>query len=102
MSLPSNRSLLGVLLGFACAFPLLLRRPKETPESGADALLRQAQQQLAEGQARNRGQAVEVITLKNNLQARVDQTQRLIARQTERLESAEFSEDAASRQELSA
>ena len=102
MSFPSNRSLLGVLFGFACAFPLLLRRPKETSESRADALLRQAQQQLAEAQARNRERAVQAITAKNNLQARVDQTQKLIARQTERLESAEFSEDAASRQGLSA
>lgn len=102
MSLPSNRSLFGVLLGFACAFPLLLRRPKETVESGADTLLRQAQRQLADAQARNRERAVQVITAKNNLQARVDQTQKLIARQTERLESAEFSEDAASKRELSA
>ncbi len=98
----SNRSLLGVLLGFACAFPLLLRRPKETVESGADALLRQAQQQLAEAQARNRDRAVQVITAKNNLQAQLDQTQRMIARQTQRLESAELSEDAVSRRELSA
>lgn len=102
MSLPSIRSLLGVLLGFACAFPLLLRHPKETPERGADALLRHAQQQMAEAQARNRARAVQAITQKNILQAHVDQTQKLIARQTERLESAEFSEDAASRQELSA
>ncbi len=102
MSHSSNRSLLGVLLGFACAFPLLLRRPKETLESGADALLRQAHQEMREAQARNRDRAVQVITQKNVLQVQLDQTQRMIARQTERLESAEFSEDAASKRELSA
>lgn len=102
MSLPSIRALLGVLLGFVCVFPLFLRRPKETLASDADALLQQAQQQLAEAQARNRERAVQVITQKSILQAQVGQTQKVISGLTERLESAEFSENAAGKRKLSA
>ena len=62
----------------------------------------QAQQQLAEAQARNRERAVQVITQKNVLQAKVSQTQKVIARLTEHLEAAELSKDSASKRKLSA
>jgi phage shock protein A len=86
----STYSLLGVLAGFACVFPLLVKREKKPLSSSADALLEQAQQQMREAQAKNRGRAVQAITQKNNLQALVDQTQKRIDKLTERAESADF------------
>lgn len=100
MSPSPYRSLVGVLLGFICVFPLFIRRPKKTPTNDADSLLAQAQRQLAEAQARNRERAVRAITQKNILQAQRDQTQKVIARLTERLEVTQSSEDTPSRGEM--
>lgn len=86
-------SLLGVLAGFACVFPLLVKREKKPPGSSAEALMQKAQQQLREAQAKNRDRAVQAITQKNNLQALVDQTQKAVARLTERLETSSFGDE---------
>lgn len=88
MPLRSVYSLLGVLIGFACVFPLLFKREKK-PVRDAEFLLQQAQIQMRDAQAKNRARAVEVITQKNNLQALVDQTQKRVDRLTERAESVD-------------
>ena len=89
----SYPSLLGVLLGFFCVFPLLVKREKKVPVLTSEVLLRQAQEQMREAQAKNRARAVEVITQKNNLQALTDQTQKMVDRLTERAEAAELPDD---------
>jgi phage shock protein A len=43
-----------------------------------DVLLQQAQQEMKETQAKNRERAVQAITQKNNLQAEVDKTQKMV------------------------
>lgn len=43
-----------------------------------EILLQQAQQEMKEAQAKNRERAVQAITQKNNLQALVDQTQKMV------------------------
>jgi len=43
-----------------------------------EILLQQAQQEMREAQAKNRERAVQAITQKNNLQALVDQTQKMV------------------------
>ena len=43
-----------------------------------EILLQQAQQEMQEAQAKNRERAVQAITQKNNLQALVDQTQKMV------------------------
>lgn len=88
----SAYSLLGVITGFACVFPLFVKREKKMPSSSAEVLLQQAQQQMREAQAKNRGRAVAAITQKNNLQALADQTEKMITRLTERSEAAEDAE----------
>ena len=55
-------SLFGVLLGFLCVFPRLMRREKNAPGNTSEALLRLAQQQMREAQAKNRERAVQAIT----------------------------------------
>ncbi len=87
----SFQSLVGVLLGFFCVFPLLFKREKK-PIRDAEFLLQQAQDQMREAQAKNRARAVEIITQKNNLQALADQTEKMAARLTERSEVAEDAE----------
>lgn len=93
MPIRSLSSLLGVLFGFLCVFPLLARRKKKAPANTAEMLLQQAQQQMREAQAKNRARAVEVITQKNNLQALADQTQKRLDRLTEKIEAADSQED---------
>ncbi len=44
-----------------------------------EILLAQAQQEMKENQAKNRERAVQAITQKNNLQAEVDKTQKMVA-----------------------
>ncbi len=95
----STYSLIGVLAGFACVFPLLVKREKKMPSSSAEVLLQKAQQQMREAQAKNRERAVQAITQKNNLEALVDQTQKAVARLTERLETSSF-EDGETRRNL--
>ena len=73
-------SLLGVLAGFACVFPLLVKREKKMPGSSAEVLLQNAQEQMREAQAKNRERAVQAITQKNNLQALADQTEKRVSR----------------------
>ena len=80
-------SLLGVLLGFACVFPLLMKREKKEPTDTAEALLAQAQGQMRDAQAKNRARTVQTITQKNNLQALVDQTQKRLDQLVEKAES---------------
>ncbi len=82
-------AVLGVLLGFFCIFPLLVRREKKPPKITSETLLQQAQQQMREAQAKSREWAVQTITQKNNLQALVDQTQKRIDRLTEKAEATE-------------
>lgn len=96
----SAYSLLGVLAGFACVFPLLVKREKKLPSSNADALLDQAQAQMRDAQAKNRERAVQAITQKNNLQALVDQIQKRIDRLTERSESADSAVNGETRRSL--
>ena len=88
----STYSLLGVLAGFACVFPLLVKRQKKMPASSAEVLLQKAQAQMREAQAKNRERAVQAITQKNNLQALADQTEKMVTRLTERSEAAEDAE----------
>ena len=88
----STYSLLGVVAGFVCAFPLLVKREKKMPDSSAEVLLQKAQAQMREAQAKNRERAVAAITQKNNLQALADQTQKMVTRLTERSEAAEDAE----------
>ena len=74
-----SRPLLGVLLGFACVFFLFVRREeKKPPLDNAERMLERAQQQMHEVQARNRERMVEAITQKNNLQALLDQTEKMV------------------------
>lgn len=86
-------SLLGVLFGFLCIFPLLRKREPKAPTSTAEILLQQAQQQMREAQAKNRERAVQVITQKNHLQALADQTEKRVTQMNERLEAAEPADD---------
>jgi phage shock protein A len=96
----SSKSLIGVLLGFLCIFPLFLRREKKMPIGSADALLQKAQQEMREAQAKNRERAVQAITQKNHLQALADQTEKRVNRLTEQIEGPAFGEDAATQQSL--
>lgn len=89
----SYPSLLGVLFGFFCVFPLLVKREKKTPIPTSEVLLQQAQEQMREAQARNRERAVQAITQKNNLQALADQTQKMVDRLTDKAEAAETQDD---------
>jgi phage shock protein A len=89
MSLRSYSSLLGVLLGFVCVFPLLRKREAKSSPATSEVLLHLAQQQMREVQAKNRARAVEAITQKNNLQALADQTQKRVDRLTEQINSAD-------------
>ena len=89
----SYQSLLGVLFGFACVFPLLRKRETKAPASTSELLLQQAQFQMREAQAKNRERAVQAITQKNTLQALASQTQKRISQLTECLEAAEPAED---------
>ncbi|MGI4787879.1 MAG: PspA/IM30 family protein [Janthinobacterium lividum] len=100
MSNRSTQSLLGVLTGFLCVLPLLLRREKKVPVLSSEVLLQQAQQQMREAQAKNRTHTVDAITQKNNLQALVDQTQKTVTRLAERLADLDHSADEESRQSL--
>jgi phage shock protein A len=83
-----NRPFIGVLLGFACVFFLFVKREEKPPQDGADLLLQSAQQQMREAQAKNRERAVQAITQKNNLQAMVDQMQRMVSRLEEQAKAA--------------
>jgi len=100
MILRSTYSLLGVLAGFACVFPLLVKRERKTPHSSAEILLREAQQQMREAQAKNRERAVQAITQKNHLQALADQTEKRVSRLTEQIQGSALGEDAATQQSL--
>ncbi len=100
MLLRSTYSFLGVLAGFACVFPLLMKREKKILGSSAEVLLQQAQQQMREAQAKNRNRAVQAITQKNNLQALADQTEKRVSRLTEQIEGPALGEDAATQQSL--
>ncbi len=94
MNFASNRSLLGVLVGFACAVFLFAKREKKPPPiDDAELLLQQATQEMKEAQAKNRERAVQAITQKNHLQALVDQTQKTISRLEERAEAARLEGD---------
>ena len=44
----SFQSLLGVLFGFACVFPLLRKRETKTPTNTSELLLHKAQSQMRE------------------------------------------------------
>ena len=89
----SYPSLLGVLFGFVCVFPLLVKREKKAPVLTSEVLLQQAQQQMREAQAKNRERAVQAITQKNNLSALLDQTRKTIDRLTERAEASAEGEE---------
>jgi len=90
-----NRPLIGVLLGFACVFFLFVKRQEKKPAiDDAEALLQRAQRGMREVQAKNRERMVQVITQKNNLQALVDQTQKIVADLEERAEFARHKGDA--------
>lgn len=84
----SCSSLLGVLLGFLCVFPLLVKREKKAPILTSEVLLRLAQQQMREAQAKNRERAVQAITQKNHLQALLDQTKKTLERLTQQAEAS--------------
>jgi len=88
-----SRSFVGVLLGFACVFFLFAKRDKKPPQDDAEILLQLAQSQMREAQAKNRERAVQAITQKNNLQALVDQTQKMVTRLEERAETARQADD---------
>lgn len=96
----SAYSLLGVLAGFACVFPLLVKRERKMPGSSAEVLLQKAQAQMREAQAKNRERAVQAITQKNHLQALADQTEKRVSRLTEQIEGPALGEDAANQQSL--
>lgn len=93
MTLRSLSSLAGVLLGFACVFPLLVKRDKKAPLLTSEVLLQQAQQQMREAQAKNRERAVQAITMKNNLQALLDQTRKTVDRLTKQAEASAEAEE---------
>jgi phage shock protein A len=95
-----NRSLLGVLIGFACVFFLFAKRDRTPPQDDAETLLQIAQQEMREAQAKNRERAVQAITQKNNLQALVDQTQKMVTRLEERAEAARQADDPDLEQDL--
>ena len=96
-----NRPFLGVLLGFACVFFLFVRREdKKPPGDDAKMLLEHAQQQMREAQARNRERAVSAITQKNNLQALVDQMQKMVAWLEEQAKTARQEGDTEREQDL--
>ncbi len=84
----SLSSLTGVLLGFACVFSLLVKRDKKASLLTSEVLLQQAQQQMREAQAKNRERAVQAITMKNNLQALLDQTRKTVDRLTQQAEAS--------------
>lgn len=73
-----NRSFLGVVIGFTCVFFLFVKRRPKPVIDDAEALLQHAQSQMREAQAKNRERAVQAITAKNQLQAQVDQAQRMV------------------------
>ena len=101
MSTEPNRPLLGVLLGFACVFFLFVKREERRPPvDDAELLLQSAQQQMREAQAENRERAVQAITQKNNLQAMVDQMQRMVSRIEEQAETASQAGDTERQQDL--
>ena len=85
---PLPPSFLGVLTGFACVFLLFSRREKKPELDDAEVLLQIATQEMREAQARNRERAVQAITQKNNLQALVDQTQKMVDRLETKAEAA--------------
>ncbi len=64
------------------------RRPAEPPLPAPETLLQQAQQEMREGQAKNRERAVQAITQKNNLQAELDKTRRTVQRLESQAEAA--------------
>ena len=89
MTTEPNHPLVGVLLGFACVFFLFVKREeKKPPVDTAELLLQSAQSQMREAQAKNRERAVQAITQKNNLQAMVDQMQRMVSRLEEQAKTA--------------
>jgi len=100
MTSRSTYSLLGFLAGFACVFPLLVKREKKMSSSSAEALLQKAQAQMQEAQAKNRERAVQAITQKNHLQALADQTEKRVSRLTEQIEGSALGEDAAPKESL--
>ncbi|MBV9852236.1 MAG: PspA/IM30 family protein [Armatimonadetes bacterium] len=53
-------------------------RPKPEPPLDPEVLLQQAQQEMRENQAKNRTRAVEAITQKNNLQAELGKTRKIV------------------------
>ena len=96
-----NRPLLGVLLGFACIFFLFVKREeKKPPVDDAELLLQHAQSQMREAQAKNRERAVSAITQKNNLQALVEQMQKMVARLEEQAKTARQEGDMEREQDL--
>ena len=69
--------------GYVGGFVAGLKQPvPETPPvpdlEDPEALLNLAQQEMKENQAKNRERAVQAITQKNNLQAEVDKTQKMV------------------------
>ncbi len=96
----SAYSLLGVLAGFACVFPLFLKREKKMPGSSAEVLLQKAQAQMREAQAKNRERAVQAITQKNHLQALLEQTEKRISRLNEQIEGLPLGEASAPKESL--
>ena len=96
----SFQSLLGVLFGFACVFPLLRKRETKTPTNTSELLLHKAQSQMREAQAKNQERAVQAITQKNNLQALADQTQKMVNQLAEKAEASEAALDMKTTREL--
>lgn len=76
--------------------------PSSSPLDDPEVLLQQAQQEMKENQARNRSRMVEVITLKNNLQALADQHKNTVDNFADKIEFAQFKENAKEVQELQA
>ena len=54
------------------------RKPEQAALCDPETLLQQAQQEMRENQAKNRERAVQAITQKNNLQAELDKTQKIV------------------------
>ena len=54
-----SSSLLGVLFGFVCVFPLLVKREKKVLVLSSEVLLHQAQAQMREARSKNRERAVQ-------------------------------------------
>lgn len=83
-----HHSFLGVMLGFTGIFLLFVKRRPKPVIDDAETLLQHAQFQMRESQAKNRERAVQAITAKNQLQASLDQIQKIISRLEERAEAA--------------